>query len=134
MTCRFCGGDGSEPNHRLHCDGRQGALEFEPLYGAMGDVPFETGSDTSAQAAQALADDDLSRLETVVFNMIAARPRTCDAIEAATGLAHQTVSARIRGLVLRNRVIDAGRRELTRHRRWAVVWRPRTSADDVECA
>jgi hypothetical protein len=32
VKCRFCGGDASEPNHRLHCDGRQGALLFEEPY------------------------------------------------------------------------------------------------------
>jgi hypothetical protein len=28
--CIFCGGDVSEPNHRQHCDGRQGQIEATP--------------------------------------------------------------------------------------------------------
>jgi len=127
QPCIFCGGDPHEPNHRAHCDGRQGYVEA--LYGAMGDVPFERSSETSAAAAAALADDDRSRLETLVFNMLRTQPRTCDAVEAASGLPHQTVSARIRGLVLRDQVIDSGQRATTRQGRRAVVWRVKTAED-----
>jgi hypothetical protein len=31
--CLFCGGDRSEPDHLLHCDGRQGAREAEASIG-----------------------------------------------------------------------------------------------------
>ncbi len=122
--CLFCG----QPALLDHaCDGKQGHVEA--LYGAMGDVPFETGSDTSAAAASSLRDDDLSRLEALVYATLKVRPRTCDDVEAGTGLSHQTVSARIRGLVLRGRVVDSGRREKTRQGRNAVVWRIATAED-----
>jgi hypothetical protein len=107
-------------------------VEVEPddvLYGAMGDVPYETSSGTSAAAAQSIDEDDLSRLEAWVYEVIAKQPQTCDSVEATTGLAHQTVSARIRGLVLRDQVIDSGLRARTRHGRKAVVWRVKTAAD-----
>lgn len=29
--CLFCGGDASEPDHLVHCDGRQGAVEVDVL-------------------------------------------------------------------------------------------------------
>jgi hypothetical protein len=45
------------------------------------------------------------------------------AIEEATGLSHQTVSARLRGLVLREQIEDSGEKARTRSGRWAVVWR-----------
>lgn len=127
--CLFCGGDPSEPGHWRRCDGRQGQLEARPIYGEMGDVPYEVQSDTSAAAAHAISDDSLARLEAEVYAAIVARPQTCDAIEAATGLAHQTVSARIRGLVLRDHIIDSGARARTRHGRPAVIWRVKTAAD-----
>jgi hypothetical protein len=92
------------------------------LYGEQGEIPFEVGSDTSAAAAGSISDGELARLEAVVLSVIKAGPRTCDAVEAATGLAHQTVSARIRGLVLRDRVVDSGARAQTRRGRSAVVW------------
>ena len=122
--CLFCGGP-DEPGHR--CDGRQGAVEAAPIYGDMGEVPFEVTSHTSAAAAASIGTDDLARLEAVVFATLEARPRTCDAVEVTTGLPHQTASARIRGLVLRGQVIDSGQRATTRRGRRAVVWRVRTA-------
>jgi len=119
-TCRYCGGDASDPNHWLTCDGQQGRVEA--LYGDMGDVPFEVGSDTSAGAAAAIDPDDLARLEQLVYQTIAGTPHTCDEVEAITGLPHQTASARIRGLVLRAQIRDSGTRRKTRHNRSAVVW------------
>ncbi len=106
-----------------------GALCHEPdaLYGTQGDVPFEPASDTSAQAAAAMGARDLARLEAVVFAVLKARPRTCDDVEIVTGLTHQSASARIRGLVLRDQVVDSGRRERTRHGRLAVVWCAKTA-------
>lgn len=128
--CLFCGGP-DEPGHA--CDGRQGVLEADDtLYGQQGDVPYEAGSETSAQAAHALGDDERQRLEAVVYAVLAAQPRTCDDIEGVTGLPHQTASARIRGLVLKGQVMDSGDRATTRHRRRAVVWRVRTAADNEE--
>jgi len=118
--CLFCGGDASEPDHQARCDGRQGAIEA--LYGSQGDVPYESESDTSAAAAASLDDDRLARLEALVLGVLDAKPRTCDAVEAVTGLPHQTASARIRGLVLRDRVVDSGQRAPTRRGRNAVVW------------
>jgi hypothetical protein len=96
------------------------------LYGGQGDVPFEAASDTSEAAAAAIVGD-LARLEAVVLSVIKARPCTCDAVEAVTGLAHQTASARIRALVLRDRLVDSGERAKTRHGRAAVVWRVKAS-------
>jgi hypothetical protein len=102
---------------------RQRSLFDRPLYGEQGDVPYEVGSDTSAAAAASIDDDRLNRLEARVFAVLARQPRTCDAVEAETGLPHQTVSARIRGLAQRDRVIDSGLRALTRSGRKAVVWK-----------
>jgi len=104
-------------------DERQGTLEA--LYGTQGDVPFEVAgaSETSAAAAAALGPDRLARLEQLVQDVVQRRPQTCDAVEAVTGLPHQTVSARIRGLVLRGRLVDSGTRARTRSGRLAVVWR-----------
>jgi hypothetical protein len=106
-----------------------GALCHEPdsLYGTQGDVPFETASETSAQAAGAMRAHDLARLEAIVLAAIKARPRTCDDVEIVTGLTHQSASARIRGLVLRDQLVDSGRRAKTRHGRNAVVWCVKTA-------
>ena len=121
--CLFCSGDASSPEHFKYCDGRQGRAEA--LYGSQGDVPYETQSTTSAAAAATLRDVELSRLEARVKAAVAERPRTCDALEVVTGLSHQTVSARLRGLVLRDQIEDSGRKARTRSGRSAVVWRVR---------
>ena len=121
--CLFCGGDALTPDHFKYCDGRQGRIEA--LYGAQGDVPYETQSTTSAAAAATISDPELGRLEAFVLSVVTKRPRSCDAIEVATGLSHQTVSARLRGLVLRNQIEDSGQKARTRSGRWAVVWRVR---------
>lgn len=120
--CLFCGGDRGEPDHAAHCDGRQGHVEAA-LYGRQGDVPYAVGSATSAAAAGSIDESELARLEALVLAEIARRPQTCDAVEQVTGLSHQTTSARIRGLVLRDRITDSGERALTRSGRRAIVWR-----------
>jgi len=122
--CLFCGGDDTGPNHQWVCDGRQGRVEAA-LYGSQGDVPFERQSATSAAAAATICDTELSRLEALVLSVVTKRPRSCDAIEVATGLSHQTVSARLRGLVLREQIEDSGQKVRTRSGRLAVVWRPK---------
>ena len=43
-------------------------------------------------------------------------------IEAATGLSHESASARRRGLVLRGLVMESGHVRLTPSQRWANVW------------
>ena len=100
----------------------------EHLYGTQGDIPFEVDSTTSAEAAKTL-EAHLSQLEQTVFDLIAAEPRTCEALELASGLSHQTVSARVRGLVLRDRVMDSGTRGRNRSGRRAVIWRVKTAED-----
>ena len=85
-------------------------------------APFVRESDTSEQAALSV-QPHLPRLERVVLTAIAdGGGRTSDEVEQATGLAHQTVSARIRGLVQRGLLADSGERRVTRSGRKAAVW------------
>jgi hypothetical protein len=46
--CLFCGGDASAPDHLAHCDGRQGAIEADPVLAARAGDP-----DTSHEAMAA---------------------------------------------------------------------------------
>jgi len=95
----------------------------------MGDYPerpgFVAGSDTSEAAADSHSDKALSKMRFAVWRHIAGsgeRGATCDEIEVALGLRHQTASARIRELYLGDRVHDTGRRRLTRSGRPARVY------------
>lgn len=83
--------------------------------------PF-VASDTSKQAAEAAVPLVQSDEETILA-LLRRRPMTDDAIEEATGLSHQTASARRNGLVAKGLVEDSGRKALTRSGRNAVVWR-----------
>lgn len=86
-------------------------------------VPYVVGSDTSAEAAVSM-EDHVTRLERVVLDAICAATAgaTCDEVEVATGLAHQTASARVNGLMNKGRIADSGKRRPTRSGRNAVVW------------
>lgn len=48
---------------------------------------------------------------------------TCDKLEQALNMSHQTTSARINDLVQLGKVVDSGRREKTRTGRRAICWK-----------
>jgi len=86
--------------------------------------PYVAGSSTS-QAAAASQVGKAAVDEARVLDLI----RTCgnfgatdDEVEQALHLLHQTASARRRGLVLKDLVVDSGRTRLTRTSRHATVW------------
>lgn len=87
-------------------------------------APYVSGSDTSRDAAQSLIND-LGRLELLVFTLVQRAGilgMTDDELEEKSQLAHQTISARRRELVLKGRVRDSGVRRQTRSGRKATVW------------
>jgi predicted transcriptional regulator len=47
---------------------------------------------------------------------------TCDELEGAMGLAHQTASARLREMALKGLIVDSEMKRATRSGRWAIVW------------
>lgn len=79
------------------------------------------GSDTS-EAAAASMNASAAGYRERVFAMFALGNWTCDALEERMNLSHQTVSARIRELVLAGRLTDSGERRKTRSGRKAAVW------------
>lgn len=94
----------------------QGLLDFDA-------PPFVRGSDTSEAAAEEIKPS-AGHLRGLVAAHISGRSdgATCDEVEAALGMRHQTASARIRELALSGAISDSGKRRLTRSRRGAVVW------------
>ena len=97
------------------------------LYNGM---PPHNGTDTSIAAAESISEVS-SALRAQVFDWIRACGKdgaTCDEIEVGLGLRHQTASARIRELVLKNRTVDSAARRLTRSARLAIVWVEQTGA------
>ena len=88
----------------------------------MASAPFVQGSFTSELAAEQI-EPHMAQQETTVFDVIR-RPAgaTDDEIKVETGLPHQSVSVRRRGLVLRGLVLAAAGLRKTRSGRWAQVW------------
>jgi hypothetical protein len=87
QRCLFCGGDASEPNHRAHCDGRQGGVE-PPVVDFDGET-YERARDHDRLRRQ---------LTAVLFFMQDGEWHTLQAIASATEHPPASVSARLRDL------------------------------------
>ena len=85
-------------------------------------APYSNQS--SSKAAAKSIESDLGRLQQRIFDHIKARPSTAREVEDALGLRCQTVTARIRELVLKRRVVDSGEKRATDSGRLAIVWKP----------
>lgn len=88
-------------------------------------APYVRSSDTSREAAESI-EPHLAHLERVVLDAVAGTGpagATCDEIERATGLSHQTASARVRGLFQKRKIETTGDRRPTRSGRNAQVYR-----------
>jgi hypothetical protein len=88
------------------------------------DIPgFVRGSDTSENAASSM-EDSAPRIRARIYVSVKKSGnwgQTCDELEILHGR-HQTVSARLRELVLDGWIFDSGRRRLTRSGRKARVY------------
>jgi hypothetical protein len=88
-------------------------------------VPYvRQGTSIEAAGRQAASGKALTDEERVLdlIRSRGDRGATDDEIEAALNLRHQTASARRRGLVIGNLVIDSGRRRQTRSGYDATIW------------
>lgn len=87
-------------------------------------TPHVRGSATSKAAARAAAPGAETAEQRVLEVIVSAGVygATDDEIEKATGLTHQSASARRRGLVLRGKIKDSGITRPTRFNRQATVW------------
>ena len=96
--------------------------------------PYVKGSGTSKAAAESVQSSASSlRLQIRLYiEGQEGRGATCDEIEVALGLRHQTASARIRELVQKGNLMDSGKIRVTRARRSAVVWVVNTRPDMPE--
>ena len=96
------------------------------------DPGFEKDSDTSEAAAESVVIS-AKVLKAICRRHVEAAERadppglTCDEVEVLTGGRHQSVSARIRELVLDGSIYDTGVRRPTRSGRGANVYRIKTA-------
>lgn len=88
------------------------------------DVPGYAPRETSKEAAR-LIEPKCAALRHRVLAEIQIRGSfgaTCDELEQAFGMSHQTVSARCRELNMTGKTRDSGNRRPTRTGRKAIVW------------
>jgi hypothetical protein len=89
-----------------------------------GQPPSVASSDTSRAAADSVSESAAAMRAKVYNHVVLAQVwgSTCDEVEEALNMRHQTVSARVRELVLMGLIADSGQRRKTRSGRSAAVW------------
>ena len=97
--------------------------EFESdLFGYPASPGYVRGSDTSRAAARKINPSSLRGKVLLYVQACGKAGATCDQCEVAMGGRHQTISARLRELVLMGFVEDTGRRRPTRSGHMAAVY------------
>lgn len=85
--------------------------------------PHVRKSQTSKEAAISITESSGALRSRISIKICyAPKGKTCDEIEKDMDLRHQTASARIRELVLKNEIYDSGLKRKTRSGRNAVVY------------
>lgn len=87
--------------------------------------------DTSIAAAQSIAEGAEQLRARVLVEIRERGGSTCDEVEVALDLRHQTASARINELMEEGRVRDSGQRRKTRSGRQAIVWEEQRSLSPI---
>lgn len=101
---------------------QQNLFDFAATYRPRAETAPYSNPTTSKAGAESMKTT-MSALAQRILEAIKARPRTCDELENELNLSHQTCSARIRHLVLKNEVVDSGEKRFTASGRKAIVWR-----------
>lgn len=101
------------------------AEEREYPFDSYGGEPPHNGTDTSREAARRVRKTVSQKAQTVLQAVTAAGAygATCDEVEVAIDMSHQTASARMRELALAGLIEDTGLRRPTRTNSPAKVWR-----------
>jgi hypothetical protein len=100
-------------------------------YDLYGGLPPHSDGETSLEAAKALLPR-VTKLGKKVYARLREAPSTSKELEAGLGWEHETVSARIRELVLKGRVVWSGEVRKNPSGRNAKVWRVTTRAERGE--
>lgn len=91
-------------------------------YDMYGGTPPHSNETTSLAAAEQIKPH-IGPLAAKVYRFIVVSGgATCDEIEWATGMRHQTASARVRELADKKQIKDSTLRRRTRSGRQAIVW------------
>jgi hypothetical protein len=97
---------------------------MDPELEKLRDAPGYSNPTTSKDAAETMKPK-ASALRLRVLAELQLRAdvgATCDELEQAMDLSHQTASARLREMALKGTIVDSGKKRLTRSGRAAIVW------------
>ena len=86
--------------------------------------PYAADSETSEYAAE-MIESSASSMRGDIFRLMKTRGErgmTCNEVERALHMRHQTASARLYELRHKGLIVDSGQRRVTDSDRWAVVW------------
>lgn len=83
---------------------------------------------TSLDALDSIRDQ-LPAMEARVYHALRRKPRTCYELVNDLSMLNQTVTARMRGLAIKNMVKDSGGKRKTGTGRSAIVWRITTEEE-----
>jgi predicted transcriptional regulator len=97
-------------------------MSDQPRLPFNGEPPHVAGSDTSEDAAHQMRASAASLRAKVLRVLTERGPSTCDEVEVALNMRHQTASARIRELAIAGRIVDSNVKRRTRSKRKAIVW------------
>jgi hypothetical protein len=135
QPCLFCGGDASEPDHLLRCDGRQGQREAADAWPSFELPPLISGITpetygTSASAAASVEDDRATQRAAVYDAIRRAGPdgRTDDELQVLLDLDGSSERPRrwelwkLDQIRIRHDAEGKAVRRVTRTNRHAVVW------------
>jgi hypothetical protein len=118
--CLFCGGDATEPDHLLRCDGRQGRIEA-PDDDAR--YPHRAGWKATDTSYEAAATTDAATIRDLVVRWLRAHgPHTADETADALGLGCLTVRPRFSELRALDQLVDTGERHVNVSGKRAIVW------------
>lgn len=102
---------------------------FERMQQAQGggrypNVPGANARDTSKQAAERVKPNVAALRQRLLaeLQVRGSTGATCDELEQALNLSHQTASARLREMNLKGAIVDSAKRRNTRSGRAAIVW------------
>ena len=91
-------------------------------YDLYGGTPPHSNNSTSLAAAESIKPHIGPLAAKVYRHIVESGGATCDEIERATGMRHQTASARVRELREKGHIKDSDKRRRTRSGRQAIVW------------
>jgi predicted transcriptional regulator len=100
----------------------------------IGTIPTQEKIDTSRDSRNMLVEKRSKYRKAIVDYISAKNGATCDEVEVALCIRHQTASCFIRFMTQEGRLEATAERRITRANRRAIVWRIKREAPETQMA